>query len=452
MSKRSGFTFIELLVVLAVIVLLVALLLPAVQQAREAARRTQCRSNLKQIALAAHGYYELHKLLPPGLMLIREPHCTFLSPSVKTVACHSDTNYHTWGERLLPFVEANTIYQMIDQGAPISSPLDLSDWQLPMFVSTNSGDPAYDCCAANRPAAAVIPLFLCPSSVHSANPFAVERIDETFPVRCKMALQCRNPDRMLVGASDYSPLGCYSSYVEYYYQAVTPLHSQNLNNLGVSDNPAHPQDTDMGGHPPIGFEQITDGTSTTIYCVEHAGHPDVWVRGQKWGCNRPTPIMRLNANVGGCWSCFQVAQTSGFNLRRPRGRHGFRVPARRPSLLFQLHERVRHQRHLQFPSRRRRRRHVRRLGPHDERKHRRHPLLQPPHLQRPRGRHRRLLNSTGASSREVDMRSDHEALIRAGGHARRCIFANRLLQLRPRPVNWVNLFHHLKGLPCLDSL
>ncbi len=311
MSKRSGFTLIELLVALAVIALLIALLLPAVQQAREAARRTQCRSNLRQIALAAHGYYELHKLLPPGLMLLREPNCPFLSPSVKTLSCHSDTNYHTWGERLLPFVEANMIYQAIDQDAPISSPLDLSDWQLPMFVSTNSGDPAYDCCAANRPAAAVIPLFLCPSSVHSSNPFSVERIDETFPVRCKTALQCRSPDRMLVGASDYSPLANYSSYVEYYYQAVTPPNAQNLNNLGISDNPAHPQDTAMGGHPPIGFEQITDGTSTTIYCVEHAGHPDVWVRGQKWGCTRPTPIMRLNANAGGCWSCFQVAQTSG---------------------------------------------------------------------------------------------------------------------------------------------
>ena len=311
MSKRSGFTLIELLVALAVIALLIALLLPAVQQAREAARRTQCRSNLKQIALAAHGYYELHKLLPPGLMLLREPHCPFLSPSVKTLSCHSDANYHTWGERLLPFVEAASIYQGIDQDAPISSPLDLSDWQLPMFVSTNSGDPALDCCAAKRPAAAVIPLFLCPSSVHSSNPFSVERIDTTFPVRCKMSLQCRNPDQMLVGASDYSPLANYSSYVEYYYQAVTPINSQNLNTLGVSDNPTHPQDSDQGGHPPIGFEQITDGTSTTIYCVEHAGHPDVWVRGQKWGCTRPTPIMRLNQNAGGCWSCFQVAQASG---------------------------------------------------------------------------------------------------------------------------------------------
>jgi prepilin-type N-terminal cleavage/methylation domain-containing protein len=310
-SKRSGFTFIELLVALSVIVILVALLLPAVQQAREAARRTQCRNNLKQIALAAHGYYELHKLLPPGLMLVREPHCTFLSPSVKTVACHSDANYHTWGERLLPFVEANAIYEGIDQGAPISSPLDLSDWQLPMFLSTNSGDPARDCCAANRPAAAVIPLFLCPSSVHSSNPFVVDRLDASFPVRCKMALQCRGPDQMLVGASDYSPLANYSSYVEYYYQAVSPINSQNLNNLGVSDDPAHPQDIEMGGHPPIGMEQITDGTSTTIYCVEHAGHPDVWVRGQKWSCSRPTPILRLNANPGGCWSCFQVAQTSG---------------------------------------------------------------------------------------------------------------------------------------------
>jgi prepilin-type N-terminal cleavage/methylation domain-containing protein len=311
MPKRSGFTLVELLVAFAIIALLVTLLLPAVQQAREAARRTQCRSNLKQIALAAQGYVELHKFLPPGLMIVRQPDCTFLSPSVQTMSCHSDPNYHTWGERLLPFVESGEIYQQIDQQSPISSPLDLSNWQLPTFLSTNSGDPAIDCCAAKRPAAGVIPIFLCPSSVHSSNPFAVNRLDISFPLSCPMVLQCRGPDQMLAGASDYSPLANYSSYVEFYYEASTAVGSQNLNTLGISDNPSHPGDPNFGGHGPVAFDQITDGTSTTIYCVEHAGHPDVWVRGQKWSASRPTPILRLNSNIGGCWSCFEVAYATG---------------------------------------------------------------------------------------------------------------------------------------------
>src|SRR5688572_32147075 len=66
LSRKAGFTLIELLVVIAIIAVLVAILLPAVQQAREAARASQCRNNLKQMGIALHNYIDTNNMFPPG--------------------------------------------------------------------------------------------------------------------------------------------------------------------------------------------------------------------------------------------------------------------------------------------------------------------------------------------------------------------------------------------------
>ena len=106
---RRGFTLVELLVVIAIIGILVGLLLPAVQAAREAARRMQCSNNLKQLALSLHNYESAHKSFPPGAILPRLPAMTVYPPT-GSGSNPARTAGYTWSSFILPFIEQTAIY------------------------------------------------------------------------------------------------------------------------------------------------------------------------------------------------------------------------------------------------------------------------------------------------------------------------------------------------------
>ncbi|MGC1273538.1 MAG: DUF1559 domain-containing protein [Planctomycetaceae bacterium] len=129
---RMGFTLIELLVVIAIIAVLIALLLPAVQQAREAARRTQCKNHLKQLGLALHNYHDTHLAFPYG-------HQTEFTGATHRRDC--------WFQRVLPFVEQSSLSQAYENETPRTQ-----------YIHAMTANPV----VAYIPQA-TIPTFSCPS-------------------------------------------------------------------------------------------------------------------------------------------------------------------------------------------------------------------------------------------------------------------------------------------------
>jgi prepilin-type N-terminal cleavage/methylation domain-containing protein/prepilin-type processing-associated H-X9-DG protein len=162
-SRRFGFTLIELLVVIAIIAILIALLLPAVQQAREAARRTQCKNHLKQLALAMHNYHDTLRVFPMGEMC--PPHTNTpgpngtITPGVRGAYKGfgtSQENDWPWAVFLFPYIDQAPLYNVLRPG-------DLLQ-KCPNLGATTPTPPAG---AANWDQYILTPIqvFMCPSDV-----------------------------------------------------------------------------------------------------------------------------------------------------------------------------------------------------------------------------------------------------------------------------------------------
>jgi prepilin-type N-terminal cleavage/methylation domain-containing protein len=145
-KSRQAFTLIELLVVIAIIAILIALLLPAVQQAREAARRTQCKNNLKQLALAMHNYHDVYSAFPINSSgWVRTPIPRSLYPA------------WSWLVGILPYIEQANLY----------SSFDLNMWVRDSAGALTMGNNNHNALGVNRALRQkVIAAYICPSSPH----------------------------------------------------------------------------------------------------------------------------------------------------------------------------------------------------------------------------------------------------------------------------------------------
>lgn len=143
--RLRGFTLVELLVVIAIIGILVALLLPAIQAAREAARRTQCNNNMKNIAVAMHNYHDTHGVLPSGTI--------DAASSASTMAAHQNRLLnHTGHMLLLPFIEQQALHDEINFNIASSGYID------------NAGPVVGGWPNSNTPLMkTLLPAYLCPS-------------------------------------------------------------------------------------------------------------------------------------------------------------------------------------------------------------------------------------------------------------------------------------------------
>ena len=236
--KRSrGFTLIELLVVIAIIAILVALLLPAVQSAREAARRAQCQNNLKQIALALHNYHDAFNSFPPGHMYdgiekLNDPN------NPQAPGDNRGTGF-LWGSKILPFIEMSNIYDQIDFTLPAARVNPVSEEFSPQQLN-------------NKMCEELLPFALCPSDLAPNDPQDTP-IGENWgggTIRMTPASYVGNG-----GSFDFSHRGSWGN-------SGRPNGVFNRVRIGVVEN--------GNGKATVRLRDILDGTTNTLLITEKA--------------------------------------------------------------------------------------------------------------------------------------------------------------------------------------
>ena len=223
---RSGFTLVELLVVIAIIGVLVGLLLPAVQAAREAARRMQCANHLKQVTLALHNYHDIYKSFP----------VSFTGADPAGGDPDGGSGFHSWMARILPQIEQQPLYEAIafDETLAETPTYGSSSNYLDYRVPTGHVDAAE--------AATLVPTYLCPSDPQTVLQYSLG----TPTAPGSYAANIGWP-RRCTGAEG----------------RAAPLARQN-GVIGLS-NPSSP---DTWQQPRIRFADVTDGTSHTLAIAE----------------------------------------------------------------------------------------------------------------------------------------------------------------------------------------
>jgi prepilin-type N-terminal cleavage/methylation domain-containing protein/prepilin-type processing-associated H-X9-DG protein len=271
--RREGFTLIELLVVIAIIAVLIGLLLPAVQKVREAAARTQCTNNIKQIALALHDYHDSNNRLPPAVVM---PYAQAGNdPLTGGSASPFGPN---WAIFILPFIEQQNLYA---QANPSSYPgtNNLSD-----LTSYNL--------SWRNVRGAVIKTYLCPSDTGQNVPFTDPNGAPPEPGWARGNYACNG------GTADID------------HQIGGDSGIPNPPFPGVSKGPV--MSIDFGAT----FTTIPDGTSTTFFVHEvrvglnSMDRRGVWAMGMPGSSMvcagrdyNPTPNNRLDQSdeIEGCW-------------------------------------------------------------------------------------------------------------------------------------------------------
>ena len=270
---RLGFTLVELLVVIAIIGILIALLLPAVQSAREAARRSQCTNNMKQIGLAIHNYHDTYRGFFGGANIS----CTVLTGALIPYTTTA------WSTAILPFMEEGNVYDMYN-----------------MNVS------CYD--VLNQPAvSAIIGGYMCPST-----PEGDRKI--TFQIPAGMDFDDTGPlppigaalDMIDGGPIDYTLSSGIRGDLTQAAVAAGWTYYERDGFAGFApftclDVPAY----DEPGDYPAKFITIQDGSSNTMMVVELAGRNKLYNLSQVVPSLAPMDESFIQAIIGGgAWACF----------------------------------------------------------------------------------------------------------------------------------------------------